>query len=270
PNQGYQIDHWELDGITLTNSQGQNAIMLTLDNLKNAGITSGIHKLVAVFKQIQQAVSTYITITASDGGTAIPQGTFDLSTIDNLIKSGKVPNIISASTSVPSCYTFDHWDLNGANIGTSSSIGWDILKNASNLKIGSNNVLTAMFRITTLCNNMPVPKQYLCVSGALGTKMLPWTYAQIPWDAIPNVIPLTIKVHYPGSDKAPEECITGNGVVGSRVATFAAPDGAYFQATCSNGYKFSGKYSSNSLDSGTQYKPPSGTAQTVPTQPSAI
>jgi hypothetical protein len=253
PNSGYQIDHWELDGTTLANSQGVSAIMLTIDALKNSGITSGTHILTAVFK----VVSTFINITANNGGSVIPSGTYDLSNIASLIQSGKVPTMITAVSPAPSCYGFDHWDLNGTNIGTGTTLSWDILKSATALKIGGNNTLTAMFKYMSLCNDIPVPKQSLCVSSAIGTKMFSWNYALIPFGAAPNIIPLTIKVHYPGSNYAPEECITGNGTLGSRVVTYAASDGAYFQATCSNGYKFSGKYSSYSLDSGTQYTPPS-------------
>ena len=94
PDTGYGLDHWELDGV---NKGSVNPYSVLMDNN---------HTLQAVF------VPAYtLTITATTGGTTNPSPD---------------PHIYNVGTSVPvseipdTYYYFDHWELDGLNVGSTN------------------------------------------------------------------------------------------------------------------------------------------------------
>lgn len=98
PNTGWAFDHWELDG---NNIGATNPISITMYQ---------DHSLRAVFYPFEYYT---LTITATVGGTTDPApGSYTYAT-------GTVVNV----TAIPDAgYYFDHWDLDGVNVGATNSI----------------------------------------------------------------------------------------------------------------------------------------------------
>jgi nitrous oxidase accessory protein len=112
PNVGHTLGHWELDG---TNIGSANPYSVLMDNN---------HTLQAAFM-----AGYTLTITATTGGTTDPL---------------PGPHVYDVNTSVsiaatPSIYgTFDHWELDGVNVGSA---------NPYSVLMDNNHILHAVFQV---------------------------------------------------------------------------------------------------------------------------
>jgi len=110
PDTGYRLDHWILDS---SPAGSDNPISVTMNS---------DHNLEAVFAETHT-----LTITVSEGGTTDPSpGTYIYETPTNVV----VYAIPFAD------YLFDHWELDGEDIGSDNPI---------TIYVGSNHVLYAVF-----------------------------------------------------------------------------------------------------------------------------
>ncbi len=107
PISGYGLDHWLLDG---SNVGSANPIHVTM----NAN-----HQLTAVFAS-SSTVNYTLAITTTVGGSTNP------SAGDYFYPLGTVATVTAASSTG---YTFDHWSLDGNNVGTANTI--QVTMNAS-------------------------------------------------------------------------------------------------------------------------------------------
>jgi hypothetical protein len=140
PNTDYLFDHWELDG---SNVGAPDPISITMNTN---------HTLEAVF-----VLRSYtLTITVTDGGTTDPTpGT-------RIYSSGTVMNVTAWPDTT---YYFDHWELDGVNVGGANPI---------NILMNKDYALCAVFKLG------PSPTFYtLNITVTIGgtTSPTPGTYA---------------------------------------------------------------------------------------------
>ncbi|MGA2091903.1 MAG: M6 family metalloprotease domain-containing protein [Sedimentisphaerales bacterium] len=95
PNVNYSFDHWELDGSNVGSANPYSVLM------------DGNHTLHAVFVQ-----NTYnLTITTTSGGTTNPVPGTHTYLAGSSVGVSAIPNVN---------YSFDHWELDGSNVGSAN------------------------------------------------------------------------------------------------------------------------------------------------------
>jgi len=140
PDTYFVLDHWELDGVNVGSANPYSVLM---DNN---------HTLHAVFVPI-----TYtLTITTTTGGTTSP------SPSSYVYDAGTSVSVTAISDAY---YSFDHWELDGVNVGSS---------NPYSVLIDNNYVLYAIFRLlsytltitsTSGGTTNPAPSSYVYDAG---------------------------------------------------------------------------------------------------------
>jgi len=157
PDAYYTFDHWELDGL---NAGSSNPITVTMDK---------DHTLHAVFTPIAPITYT-LTITTTIGGTTNPTpGTY-------VHNAGSTVSV----TAVPDTYyLFNHWELDGANVGATNPIDVLMDKNHTLHAVFTPITYTLTISATSGGTTDPSPGSYTYDAGAYASiRAIPDAYYQ--------------------------------------------------------------------------------------------
>lgn len=150
PNAGYQLDHWQLDGFERGADENPISLVMNRD-----------YTLTAYFTALPPPEYTLTIVTATDGTTNPAPGS-------NAYVEGTTVQV----TAIPDTgYYFDHWELDGVNVGSTNPIG---------ITMNTNHTLTAYF------SSIPLPQYTLSVTAISGgtTNPPPGIYQYIEGTAI--------------------------------------------------------------------------------------
>ncbi len=106
PFSGYTFDHWELDEVNIGSA-----------NPYSFNVSTTSHAIGAVFMEIPRVDVTVMAPSPPDGGTTTPDpGTY--SVIQN--------SIFEVSASAAQGYVFDHWEVDGAGVGSLNPYAFNV------------------------------------------------------------------------------------------------------------------------------------------------